>query len=151
MSLQDKIRDNLYGSDADDVESEVASQAYDEVLESAGSPHSAFKVLAITVAAEIGLIVMFLVAGDRVEGFLYDENFAYLAMAVFVIGFLTAFTTFRMFEHSWDQRPQSNSISPSIFSGHAARPHSASMWIWFISTAAAVFNMILFYLLLKVF
>ncbi len=147
MSLQDKIRDNLYGSDQDDVESELASSAYDEVLESASSPHSAFKVLAITVTAEIGLIAMFLVAGDRVEGFLYDENFVYLAMAVFAIGFLIAFTTFRMFEHSWGYRDRRNS---NIFSGHPTGPNTGGIWIWFLSTAAGVFNMILFYLLLKI-
>lgn len=93
MPLRDSIRDELYGSDADSVADEVASSAYDEILESASYPHSAFKILAIAVAAEIGLIAMFFVAGDKVQGFLYDENFLYLALALFAVGFLIAFTT----------------------------------------------------------
>lgn len=151
MSLQDEIRDNLYGSDEDAVESELASSAYDEILESASYPHSAFKALAIAVAAEIGLIAMFLVAPGQVESVLYDENFLYVALAVFAVGFLIAFTTFRMFEHSWGTGQRPGSASPSILSAPTPRSYSNSMWIWFISSAAAVFNMIFFYLLLKVF
>ena len=120
-----------------------------EIIESASSPHSAFKVLAITVTAEIGAIVMCFVAGDKADVLLEDENFVYAALAAFAVGFLIVFTIFRMFEHNWCRPAPSISPSPGILSGSTARRHSGSIWIWFISTAAGVLNILLFFVLLK--
>ena len=149
MSLHDSIRDELYGPAEGGAADEAASFVADEILESASYPHSAFKVLAIAIAAEIGLAAMFLLAGDRVGDLFADETFLYVAAAIFVTGFLIAFTTFRMFEHSWGTGRRPGSPSLSIVSGPAPRPYSGGIWIWFLSTAAGVLNIILFYLILS--
>jgi len=149
MSLRDSIRDELYGPDEDSVVDEVALPAYSEIIESASDPRFAFKVLAITVPAEVGLIAMFLAADNTLAGLLDLENYVCLAMIAFAIGFLIAFPIYRLIEQKLGHRGPSISLSPGVLSGYTGHEPTGYIGIWFISAGAGVLNVFLFYALLQ--
>lgn len=109
----------------------VAATAFYDVTDSIIDGHTAVKVLAITVAAEIGGIAMILFAKDLVRSSLYDADtdmWIYAGAAVFVVGFLTVFAIYKLAAKRWPHR-------------------SAGLMIWVISVAAGVLNICVIYVL----
>ena len=130
MSLGDHIDEIL--EDKPDPVGEVATSAFTSITDSIIDTHSAVKVLAITATAEIGLFVMFYFAKDKVVEGLNDSEpnvWIYSAIAIFVIGFLTAFAGFRLVA---DRMPRLG----------------RGITIWLVAGAAGVANILLFYVLL---
>ncbi|HJS52077.1 MAG TPA: hypothetical protein VJ781_09280 [Pyrinomonadaceae bacterium] len=114
----------------DEVVGRVAASAFSNVTDSIIDAHTAIKVLAITVTAEIGLFAMFYVSKDKVTEFLAepenDSFWIYGSAAIFVIGFLTAFAVYRLVAKKW--------------------PHpSARVFIWLVSTGVGLLNVLLFF------
>jgi len=118
--------------DRDDVAGRVVSSAFSDITESIIDTHSAVKVLAITVTAEFGAFAMFYVSKAKVIEYLSDsENdiWIYGGIAVFLIGFLTAFAAYRLIANKW--------------------PHqSARAMIWLASFAVGLLNLGLFFALI---
>jgi hypothetical protein len=125
-----------YNNDQPDTQEEVlasvATSAFSNITDSIIDVHTAIKVLAITVTAEIGLFAMFYVSKDKVLEFLADpENdsfWIYGSGAVFVIGFLTAFAVYRLVANKWPH-------------------HGPHLLIWLVSIGAGVLNVLLFFAL----
>jgi len=110
------------------IVSEVAASAFSNITDSIIDTHSAIKVLAITVTAELGGFAMFYVAKDKVEESLADDEtgvWIYAAIAIFLVGFLTAFAGYRLIANKWRHR----------YSG---------ILIWIVSIAAGAANIVLF-------
>ena len=110
----------------------MASSAFANLTDSIIDVHSAVKVLAVTITAEIVAFAMYYVSKDKVLEFLADErndNFwLYASIAVFLIGFLTAFSIYRLVSNKW-------------------RHHGSHIFIWLVSIAAGAFNVLLFFFL----
>ena len=120
---------NKHGDTQEEVVANVATAAFSDVTDSIIDTHSAVKVLAITVSAEIGLLAMFYVSKDKAADFIAEHEPAiwiYGAIAVFVIGFLTAFAVYRLISNRWHHR-------------------NSGLYIWFASIAAGVVNVLLFF------
>jgi hypothetical protein len=120
---KDERQDRLVGR--------VAASAFYDVTDSIIDAHTAVKVLAITVAAEIGGIAMILIAKDLVRTSLNDAEtdvWIYAGIAVFVVGFLTVFAIYKLAAKRW--------------------PHQSSgLMIWVVSVAAGVLNIAVIYTL----
>lgn len=119
--------------DDEDIRYEVASSAFTSVTDSIIDTHSAIKVLAITVTAEIGVFAMFYVSKDKVLDYLAESGnnvWIYGSIGVFLIGFLTAFAAIR--------------LVASKFPGRL--PKYA---IWIVSIAAGLANIALFFALIS--
>ena len=117
--------------DEDRVVREVVSSASSSVLDSIVDTHSAIKILAITVTAELVAFAMFYVSKDKVQESLADPDsglLTYGLIGVFVIGFLTVFAIYRLIER---KLPRS---VPRIM-------------IWPVSIAAGIANLALFFML----
>ena len=119
-----------YLRDEDQVVREVTSSAFSTLTDSIMDTHSAVKVLAVTVTAEIVAFAMFYVSKDKVQESLADPDsglLPYGSIAVFLIGFLTAFSAYRLIE----------------------RRLPRGLWaitIWLVSIAAGIANLALFFL-----
>ena len=112
----------------DRVITEVAASAFSNITDSIIDTHSAIKVLAITVTAELGGFAMFYVAKDKVEESLADDEtgiWIYAAIAIFLVGFLTAFAGYRLIANKWRHR-------------------NSGILIWIVSIAAGAANIVLF-------
>ena len=122
---------NSFLQDEDRVMREVVSTASSSVLDSIIDAHSAIKILAITVTAELVAFAMFYVSKDKVQESLDDPDsglLVYGSVACFIIGFLTAFAAYRIIER---KLPRS---VPKIT-------------IWLVSTIAGIANLALFFML----
>ena len=121
-----------FNDDQERVVGEVTSSAFSNITDSIIDVHSAVKVLAITVTAEIVAFAMYYVSKDKVLEFLADESngdfWIYASIAVFLIGFLAAFSIYRLISKKW-------------------RHYGAHIFIWFVSFAAGGFNVLLFFFL----
>lgn len=116
----------------DDIAATAASTPFADLTESIIDTHSAVKVLAVTVTAEIVAFAMYYVSKDKVLEFLADPQngafWVYASIGVFLIGFLTAFSIYRLAAKKW--------------------PHyGAGIFIWLASFAAGACNVFLFYVL----
>jgi len=124
---------DLYGERQVEIERRVISSSFSELTDSIIDTHSAVKVLAVTVTAEIGAFAMFYVAKDKVLNSLSESDvdiWVYGGVAVFLIGFLTAFAAYRLIANKW--------------------PHqSAFVMIWLASLAAGLLNLGLFYVMVS--
>ena len=91
---------SIWRRDQEDVERAVVSSAFANLTESIIDTHTAVKVLAVTVTAEIMGFVMLYVSKDKVQDFLDDPAnggfWVYASIAVYLIGFLTAFASYRL-------------------------------------------------------
>ena len=124
---------NKIGEEYDDPAGAVAASAFSEITDSIIDTHSAIKVLAITVTAQIGTFLMFYVSKDKVIEFLEDaENdvWIYGSIIIFVIGFLTAFAVYRLVANKWHHR-------------------NSGIYIWLVSIAAGVLNIAIYYMLIN--
>lgn len=120
------------GNTQEDVAATVATSAFSNITDSIIDTHSAVKVLAITVTAEIGLFAMFIVSKDKAVDFLAESEtdvWLYASIGVFVIGFLTAFAAYRLIANKWWHR-------------------NSGTWIWLVSIAAGAANILLFFAIL---
>ena len=118
-----------HGETQEEVVANVATSAFTNITDSIIDAHSAIKVLAITVTAELGLFAMFYVSKGKVADFLADsetELWIYASIAVFLIGFLTAFATYRLVASKWRHR-------------------NSGIWIWAVSIAAGSANILLYF------
>jgi hypothetical protein len=89
-----------YWDDQEKVERRVVSSAFNNLLDSIVDTHTAVKVLAITVTAEIMAFVMIYVSKDKLQDFLNDSSsnvWIYSAVGAFLIGFLTVIAASRFF------------------------------------------------------
>ena len=132
MSLKERMK-GMFLRDEDRMVREVVSSASTSILDSIIDTHSAIKILAVTVTAEFVALAMFYVSKDKVQDFLAESEgdaLIYGSVAVFVIGFLTAFAAYRLIEGKLRQ------LFPKIT-------------IWLISIAAGVANLLLFFLLIS--
>ena len=114
------------------VVGEVITTAFSSITDSVIDVHSAVKVLAITVTAELGVLTMVLFAREKLSESLADQgdNFwIYGSVAVFVNGFLIAFALHRLIIQRWP------------YAG-------AYLAIWVVSAFAGVANFFLFFVLL---
>src|SRR3954447_3442553 len=118
--------------DQNDVEGEVAGSALSALTESIVDPQSAMKVLAITVTAEIGALLMFYFSKGQVLEFLRSGNNAWLyaCVGLFLVGFLTCYATFRLLPRM-------------------VRRRFFTYTVWAIAVAAGLANIALFYVLLN--
>lgn len=124
---------NSNGDTQDEVVANVVTSAFSNITDSIIDTHSAVKVLAITVTAEIGLIAMFFVSKDKASDFIAEHEpdiWIYASIAVFLIGFLTAFAAYRLVASRWHYR------------------HSGVL-IWIASIAAGTANILLFLAILN--
>ena len=106
--------------------------AFWEITSSIIDTHSAIKVLAVTVTAEVAGFLIFYFAKDKVEEALYDAEinvWMYCGIGAFMVGFLTTFAAFRLVTNS---RPKPG----------------RGITIWLVSIAGGALNIILFYALL---
>jgi len=124
---------NKIDDEYDDPAGAVATSAFAEITDSIIDTHSAIKVLAITVTAELGAFLMLYVSKDKVIEYLEDsENdvWIYGSVVIFVIGFLTAFAVYRLVANKW--------------------PHPTSgVMIWLVSAAAGFLNIAIYYMLIN--
>ena len=121
-----------FNNDQDRVVGQVASSAFREITDSIIDVHSAVKVLAITVTAEVVAFAMYYVSKDKVLEFLEDEQngsfWLYASIAIFLIGFLSAFSIYRLAANKW-------------------RHTGSHIYIWLVSIAVGTFNVLLFFFL----
>ena len=123
------FRSKDHGDTQDRVARNVVDVALSNITDSIIDTHSAVKVLAITVTAEIGLLAMLYVSKDKAADFLAENEpdiLSYGAIAVFMIGFLTAFALYRMISNRWHHR-------------------NSGIYIWLASIAAGTANVLLFF------
>jgi hypothetical protein len=119
--------------DEDQVAREVVSTAFTSVTDSIIDTHSAVKILAVTVTAEIVAFAMIYVSKDKVQQSLADHDsglLTYGSIACFVIGFLIVFAAYRLIE-----RKLLRSV-PKIT-------------VWLVSTVAGIANLALFFMLVN--
>ncbi len=116
----------------EDVIDNVGASAFSNITDSIVDTQTGITVLSITVTAEIGGIVMFIVARDKVIDALDGSDFdvwLYVAAAMFVVGFLNCFAIYRLAAKKW--------------------PHpGARAMNWAVSVIAGILNIGLFYALL---
>jgi hypothetical protein len=115
-----------------DVIGNVEASAFSSITDSIVDTQSGITVLSITITAEIGAIVMFIVARDKVVDALDNSDFdvwLYVGAAMFVVGFLNCFAIYRLAAKKW--------------------PHpGARAMNWAVSIIAGILNIGLFYALL---
>ncbi|HEV8591070.1 MAG TPA: hypothetical protein VGQ55_03135 [Pyrinomonadaceae bacterium] len=119
--------------DDEDIEYQVASSAFTSVTDSIIDTHSAIKVLAITVTAEIVAFAMFYFSKDKVLDFLAESGnnvWIYGSIGVFLIGFLTVFAAVQ--------------LVAGKFPGRVTK-----YTVWIVSIAAGLANIALFYVLIN--
>jgi hypothetical protein len=127
------IFNNKLDEEYDDPAGAVATSAFSEITDSIIDTHSAIKVLAITVTAQIGTFLMFYVSKDKVIEFLADSEtdvWIYSSIVIFVIGFLTAFAVYRLVANKWPH-------------------HGSGIFIWLVSIAAGFLNIGFFFMLIN--
>ena len=124
---------SFWNNDDEDTEEEVvanvAASAFTSITDSIIDTHSAVKVLAITVTAELGAFLMLFFAKDKALDSLNDSDanvWIWVSIAAFVVGFLIAFASYRMVADKWRHR------------------HSG-IYIWLVSIAAGIGNILLFF------
>ena len=142
MSILDKFRDSLYEPDEEDLENEITTTAIAGFTDSFSDPFAAIRALVIALTAEIGAALLIYFAHAAIAGFLKEGNMMILALLVpFVIGFVIAFATYRLFEFRF--RPNANrpSVRSGFMSGFAAYDQRSSQWpVWLIAVAGGVSN-----------
>jgi hypothetical protein len=119
-----------FNDDQDRLVGRVARSAFANLTDSIIDVHSAVKVLAVTVTAEIVAFAMYYVSKDKVLEFMSDERngsfWLYASIAIFLIGFLTAFSIYRLISNKW-------------------RHAGAHIYFWLVSFAAGASNLLLFF------
>ncbi|MEO5860784.1 MAG: hypothetical protein ABIR33_17775 [Pyrinomonadaceae bacterium] len=116
----------------DRLERKIVTSVWSNITDSIIDTHTAVKVLAITVTAEFGLFAMLFVAKDKVLTSIAESEdglWIYAAIAVYVIGFLTFFASYRLIANKW-------------------RHSYSAILIWPLSIIAGVANLVLFLALL---
>jgi uncharacterized BrkB/YihY/UPF0761 family membrane protein len=111
----------------------VATSAFANITDSIIDTHSAIKVLAITVTAQIGALLMFYVSKDQVIDYLEDSEsdvWIYGSIVIFALGFLTAFAVYRLVANKWPHR-------------------TSGVLIWLVSIAAGLLNIGIFFVLIN--
>jgi len=118
--------------DPEELTDRVAVSAFSNITDSIVDTQSGITVLAITVTLEVGAIVMFIVAKDKVIDALDGADFdawLYVAAGMFTVGFLNTFAIYRLAAKKW--------------------PHpGARLMNWAVSVIAGILNIGLFYALL---
>jgi hypothetical protein len=116
------------------VERQVVHSALSSLTDSVVNTQSAVVMLAMSVAAEIGVGTMMFVAGDKVQQFLNenDDFWIYGSVGIFLIGFLAVFAT----------------LAGLIPSGSRLRPFPLITWA--VSILAGLLNIGLFFAILTV-
>ena len=116
---------------ANRVVGSVIASAFSNITDSIVDTHSAVKVLAISVTAELAVFAIRFFAAEKLAesvGEKGDNFWVYGLIAVFVNGFLIAFALYRLIANKW--------------------PHAgANLFIWIISSVAGTFNVLLIYAL----
>ena len=149
MSIRDKIRDDLYGSEADERKSEATASALSEFTDTMDRPFAAQMRLGVAVLIEalcIGAILVF----PRQVYMIGVAALAYVAMAVFAVGAVIGFTASTLL-YQWSQARDSMPVEDGdLMSGFEAEERRQSQFqIWFAAAAAGIANFILLYALLQ--
>src|SRR5688500_14973245 len=116
-----------------EMKRELVASGFSTITDSIIDTHSAIKVLAITVTAELVGFAMFYVSKHKVQDFLAENDnsvWMYGSIALFLIGFLTTFGACRLI---------SDQLKKNI-------PASA---VWLLSLTAGIANIGLFFLLVS--
>ena len=151
MSFRDKVRDQLYGSEADEAKNEESAAEIDDFLKSQDRPYEAPKTLLICLLIEgaIGAAIFF--APRTVWSIATGDGQAPMLaiFASFGLGFMIAFTAYKFLRSTYFLADPPIEGVMSEYSADLER--ESQMRIWFISVGGGVFNAILLFALLSVF
>ena len=106
---------------------QVASAAFTDATSSIIDTHSAVKVLAITLTAEIVALAMCQMARDKVLEFIQEEGVGVLFYGgafFFLVGFFIAFAVYRLAGNRWPHR-------------------GVRVFIWLVSIVAGTINVLI--------
>jgi hypothetical protein len=121
-----------YDREQNRVIGQVASAAFSDATGSIIDTHSAVKVLAITVTAEIVALAMCQIAKDKVLEFIQEEgiNVLFYGGAFFFFnGFFIAFAIYRLAANKWPHR-------------------GVRVLIWLVSIVAGTINVLIAFAML---
>jgi hypothetical protein len=151
MSIRDKVRDTLYGSAADEAESERRGASYAALTDSVDRPFGAQRRLAWCAAAEAIVVAVILFAPGYVRGLLdWLDTLFYAAAVTFGIGFFAAFSAYKVFKE--DIRPDSDvPVDSGVMSGYSGYDRRQRQFIvWLVAAAGGAVNILVLLALLMV-
>jgi hypothetical protein len=151
MSIRDKVRDTLYGSAADEAESERSAAGYSDLLNEADRPFAGQKRIVFCLAAEVFVVAVIILAPGYVRGLIdWPDTLIYAAAIPFAIGFFAAFTAYRIFKN--DIRPDRDEpVNSGVMSGYSGYDRRQRQFaVWLVAAAGGVVNMLLLFLLLVI-
>jgi len=140
MSIHDRLRDEIYGSDEEKQELQDYADAASALLDFP-APHILGKRLLIAVAADV-LIAAFVVFKPSIVVDLLDEYLVVIPFLVFALGFFIAFAVFRMYQQTFSQGEAPVEIDHGVMSGYAGYDRRTKHYlIWFVAAGGAIVNL----------
>lgn len=139
MSIRDKIRDELYGSDDDDRAIQESIEEYEKLSKSLSPPFAAFFTLAVCLLIEGTWIGLQFFARSWVRHFSEDEDVILLGiLGPFVLGFFLVFSACKLWRSSWTvEPPTTRDDMPTFTDYNRGEPKMA---IFFVSVGGGILN-----------
>ena len=139
MSIHDRLRDEIYGSDEEKQELQAYADAASDLLDSS-APHILGRRLLIAVAANL-LIAAFVIFKPSVVVDILDEYLLVVPIVVFALGFFIAFAVFRMYEQTFGRGEAPVGMDRGVMSGYAGYDRRSRHYlIWFVAAGGAILN-----------
>ena len=147
MNIRDKIRDELYGGNEDELKSEAAAAEYSDLLEGDGKPFGGQKTFLYCAAADAVVAALIIFTPSFVRSIIDGPEIIYGALATFAIGFVATFNVYRILKN--DVLPQRDvPIDDGIMSGYSGYERRQQQFtIWLVATAGGVANALLLFIL----
>ena len=149
MGIQDKIRDELYGSAEDELKSEREAAALGELTDTSQLPFVVEKRLAICLLLEAaGLAFIFFF--PRVAGSYFARVPHIVVIGWFVLGFVIGFAAYTVLRT--EVLPENDvSIDSGVMSGYSAyESRQRQFSVYLAGAAGGVVNLVIFFILLSV-
>ncbi len=147
MSIQDKIRDELYSGEDDERKNEERAAELDNLNKSLGNPFAAAKLLGVCILIEGTAIALQIFERNWVRHVMQAREATVLAFyGPFILGFLLAFSGYRFWKSTWS-RPGSANTSDDMPAFTDYDRGEPKMAIWFVAAGGGVLNTIVFLVL----
>jgi len=152
MSIRDEIRDDIYGDGEDAAKRGETAAELADLVDDDAPPFAGRKLVAYCAVAEAIVILGILFAPRYVRGLIVIAPEAVIGSVLvpFVIGFITAFTAYRILRN--DVLPSRDiPVDDGVMSGYSGyEARQRRFTIWLVAAAGGILNVLLLSLLLDI-